>query len=164
GCPDLVAATVYAGLQPVLVDIGKNDPAYDLAALASALGERSLAVVAVNFLGVAERLEDIRALLPEGCVLIEDNAQWHPPPDARLHGDYVLRSFGRGKPASVLGGGLLLLRHGLSPLDAVLKNHVRSAGAGRLSAIAHFARARAYNLLRRPAFYYWLHRCSFLPL
>src|SRR6188474_3112310 len=54
-CPDLVAACIYAGVEPVAVDIGENDPAYDLECLAEHLDERVIAVIAVNFLGIAER-------------------------------------------------------------------------------------------------------------
>lgn len=120
GCPDLVTAADFAGLRPLLVDIGADDPGYCLDALASALDRNIVAVVAVNFLGVRERLADIRQLLVgrADALLIEDNAQWFPEPlpQPELEGDLVCTSFGRGKPASLLGGGVLFARAGLAQL------------------------------------------------
>jgi dTDP-4-amino-4,6-dideoxygalactose transaminase len=114
GCPDLIAAAEYAGVLPVLVDTGVDDPGYDLDALADAIDPDIVAVVAVNFLGISERLGSIRALLEAypGVLLIEDNAQWFPEPAQRSgpQGDLVCLSFGRGKPVSLLGGGALLSR------------------------------------------------------
>ena len=114
GCPDLIAAAEYAGVTPVLVDIGIDDPGYDLDCLAAAIDADTIAVVAVNFLGLRERLGAIRELLrvhPD-VLLIEDNAQWYPEPARMpaLAGDLVCLSFGRGKPVSLLGGGALLIR------------------------------------------------------
>src|SRR5690606_4927305 len=97
GCPDLIAAAEYAGVTPVLVDIGIDDPGYDLDCLAAAIDADTIAVVAVNFLGLRERLGAIRELLrvhPD-VLLIEDNAQWYPEPARMpaLAGDLVCLSF-----------------------------------------------------------------------
>ncbi len=116
GCPDLVAAAVFAGLQPVLVDIEPAFHGYALDPLRAAITEDTVAVVAVNLLGVRERLNEITSVLnsaPAAVALIEDDAQWLPEPGddaAELRGDFVVNSFGRGKPASLLGGGRLLFR------------------------------------------------------
>src|SRR5690606_38180670 len=91
GCPDLVAAAVFAGLEPVLVDIETDDPAYSIDALRAALSTSVVAVVAVNFLGIPERLALLRDVLQEHgqALLIEDNAQWFPESVGQntLHGD-----------------------------------------------------------------------------
>ncbi|HRD66725.1 MAG TPA: DegT/DnrJ/EryC1/StrS family aminotransferase [Candidatus Competibacter sp.] len=114
GCPDLIAAARYAGVEPVLVDIGPDQPGFDLQALDRAWTKSVVAVVAVNCLGIAERLEEVAARTwARNAWLIEDDAQWfpEPSPDAPLLvGDAVVLSFGRGKPVSLLGGGALLLR------------------------------------------------------
>jgi dTDP-4-amino-4,6-dideoxygalactose transaminase len=116
GCPDLIAAAEYAGVRPLLVDIAADDPGYDLAQLAQAIDATTIAVVAVNFLGIRERLPELRNIIAQHphILLIEDNAQWFPEParDCALQGDLVCLSFGRGKPVSLLGGGLLLARSG----------------------------------------------------
>ena len=161
-CPDLVAAAAFAGVTPVLADVGADDPAYDPVALAAALGPSTVAVVAVNFLGIRERLADIRALLAEraDALLIEDNAQWFPEPlpQPALTGDLVCLSFGRGKPVSLLGGGALLVRETLLPLLAEPAPSV----AGNGYAVA--AKAVAYNQLLRPALYQLLSRNPWLRL
>jgi dTDP-4-amino-4,6-dideoxygalactose transaminase len=114
GCPDLVAAAEFAKLQPVLVDVGQEDPGYSLDSLERALTPETVAVVAVNFLGISERLAEIRRLLERfpQTALIEDDAQWLPAATDRRQpmGDLVCFSFGRGKPLSLLGGGALLVR------------------------------------------------------
>src|SRR5690606_34335161 len=160
GCPDLVAAAVHAGVRPVLVDIGSEDPGYDLDALAAALSARTVAVVAVNFLGIAERLQQLReciAAFPQ-IALIEDDAQWFPEPlpAPPLEGDYICISFGRGKPVSLLGGGLLLVKDSL-PTDWPIQP-AADAGAALLPKLL------AYNALLRPAAYGLISRNPFLKL
>lgn len=147
GCPDLVAAAVFAGLKPVLVDVAPDDPGYDLEALAGALSTNTVAVVAVNFLGIGERMEAIRSLLDNhpGVALIEDDAQWYPEALGELSGDFVCLSFGRGKPVSLLGGGALLAR----PEAADLVKSVASRtcrGSALTDGIRYAAKTLAYNV------------------
>ncbi|MEX1056792.1 MAG: DegT/DnrJ/EryC1/StrS family aminotransferase [Natronospirillum sp.] len=159
-CPDLLSAAQGAGYTPVVVDIGATDPGYELQALEAAMGPNTLAVIAVNFLGVAERLLALRTLMsgfPE-VALIEDNAQWFPPSaEPELVGEYHVFSFGRGKAIGLLGGGLVAVRR-----DVPIK-------VGRLPASASMGRAwpvKAWlvNQLARPQAFYWLNRLSFLRL
>lgn len=163
-CPDLVAACVYAGVQPVAVDIGEQDPAYDLEQLRAALNGQVVAVIAINFLGIAERLVELRELLDatsSHTLLIEDNAQWFPLAAGQLSGlaDFVTFSFGRGKPMSLLGGGLLL---GRQPLQDSVAAHLKPAVAN--SALLLTLKAHAYNLLLNPRAYFFLNRNPLLSL
>jgi dTDP-4-amino-4,6-dideoxygalactose transaminase len=113
GCPDLVAAAVFAGAVPVLMDCGAGDPGFDPAALAAACSERTAAIVAVNFLGIHERLRELAALSARcGVVLIEDCAQWYPEDPPAVPVAARVLSFGRGKPVNLLGGGALLVDEG----------------------------------------------------
>lgn len=110
GCPDLVAAAVFAGAMPVLVDCSPDDPGYDLDLLAAACGARTAAVVAVNFLGIRENLHEIAGICDRsGACLIEDCAQSYPEEPSPVPLDAQILSFGRGKPVNLLGGGALLL-------------------------------------------------------
>ncbi len=119
GCPDLLAAALHAGLEPLLVDIGATDPGYDLDALDACLRSESagddgnssiVAVVAVNFMGIRERLAELRMRASQlDAWLVEDNAQWFPEGGEGGEGDAMVLSFGRGKPVNLLGGGALLL-------------------------------------------------------
>ena len=161
-CPDLVAAAVYAGVRPLAVDIGEADAGYDLEALKAAINEETLAVIAVNFLGIKERLAEIRALLANTTIkLIEDNAQWFPA-SATEHdflSDYIVFTFGRGKPLSLLGGGVLFSRENLAVADLIQPARDDSA-----QDLKQYGKLRAYNLLLNPHCYCYLNRAPFLQL
>lgn len=112
GCPDLIAAVVAQQATPVLVDFAPGLPVLDEEGIASSLNENTVAVVAVDFLGGYERLQALsRLCLDAGIVLIEDSAQCFPPASASHDlADFVVLSFGRGKPINLMGGGALLIR------------------------------------------------------
>lgn len=164
-CPDLVAAAHYAGLSPVIIDISVDDPALNQAILRSAISEKTIAVVAVNFLGVAENLEALLGIKAEypHLFIIEDNAQWFPNSDAGelglLQGDFVIFSFGRGKPVSLLGGGLLLSKYELS--ESFLRENIK---ASHRSESLLEAKYFAYNHLLKPFFYQFISRNPFISL
>jgi dTDP-4-amino-4,6-dideoxygalactose transaminase len=165
GCPDLVAAARFAGVRAVLADIGATDPGYDSESLREVLSDNTVAVVAVNFLGIAERLSELRALLRQWphAALVEDNAQWFPEPfsEAALQGDAVCLSFGRGKPVSLLGGGALLLREGwFEGATAALDGAIGAAQPASLFAL----KVRLYNLLSHPRLYAAINRNPLLKL
>ncbi len=157
GCPDLVAAAQFAGVEPLLVDVGADDPGYDLDALQQALSARVVAVVAVNFLGIAERLTAIRERLAAGssrAALIEDDAQWFPEPLLDVaRGDLVCTSFGRGKPVSLLGGGLLWT----DAAHAALVAQLPVAAAPQTDRTLHL-KAAVINALLRPRLYGLINR------
>jgi len=162
-CPDLVAACIYAGVEPVVVDISENDPAYDLECLGAQLDEHVIAVIAVNFLGIAERLGELRQLICSMGLrtrLIEDNAQWFPThkADVPADSDYTIFSFGRGKPLSLLGGGLLLAR---VPLAESVTAQISAADTPPPLLPL---KIRAYNLLLSPRLYMLLNRNPFVRL
>ncbi len=161
-CPDLIAAAVFSGFTPVVVDISPNDSGYDIPALERAITPDTRAVIAVNFLGISEKfsqLTDVLTAHPQ-VALVADNAQWFPDSNevVDLEGDYVVFSFGRGKPVSLLGGGMLLTKRGVSceesnaeaPLDS---NNVVTG-----------LKFRAYNWLLKPQFYQLLSRNPFIRL
>ena len=56
GCPDLVAACVHASVYPRLVDVAQSVWSYDLEALKSSLSANTVAIVAINLLGLGDRL------------------------------------------------------------------------------------------------------------
>lgn len=162
-CPDLVAACVYAGIEPVAIDISVNDPAYDAEQLRTYLDDRVVAIIAVNFLGVAERLAELRGLIASLGLrtrLIEDNAQWFPAQknEATFESDYVVFSFGRGKPLSLLGGGLLLAA---APLSSHVQQQI--APSPSVSSLLPL-KMRAYNWLLQPQLYLLLNRNPLLQL
>lgn len=154
-CPDLITACAGAGVTPVLCDIGAGDPGYDLEQLKSLLSDRTLAVVAVNFLGIRDRLDEIDALAGQcGAVLIEDDAQWYPEDASLLRGAMVITSFGRGKPASILGGGALLVRDEIAQAcNDRLSGYRDAADESDMHRWQYLARAFAYNVCLNPRVY-----------
>ena len=111
GCPDLVSAVVHAGARPVLVDLEEDSFRFSLDRLKERIGPNTLAVVSVVFLGLRDRLPQLRELCrAAGTQLIVDSAQWFPCGHERepWPGDYNIISFGRGKPVSLLHGGAVI--------------------------------------------------------
>jgi dTDP-4-amino-4,6-dideoxygalactose transaminase len=164
GCPDLVAAAVYAGVQPVLADVGAGDPSFSVSSVEKSISPRTVALVAVNFLGIGERIDLLRSLLAQcksQIMLIEDNAQWFPEPLCApvLRGDLVILSFGRGKPVTLLGGGLLLCSGALAPSSEVI-----DLPAGGRAGFDLRVRIRAYNALLHPRLYALVKRVPMLRL
>lgn len=160
-CPDLLAAARYAGFVPVVVDISVDDPGYDLAELERALTPNTLAVIAINFLGVKDRLAAIRERLDPypNIALIEDNAQWFPnePEATDFAGDYLTFSFGRGKAIGLLAGGLVAVRKPMRVYHDLVE-------AGASSGKAWPVKAWLVNQLARPHAFYWLNLMPFIHL
>lgn len=110
GCPDLIAASIHAGVYPRLVDTAKGQWGYDLEQLSAAVSNDTVAIVAVNLLGVGDQASRLREIATaHDTLLIQDSAQHLPQGlPAQWLGDYVVLSFGRGKPLNLLRGGALL--------------------------------------------------------
>ena len=115
GCPDLVAAVVAQNANPVLVDLIPDAPWMDLEQVEEAVSPATVAVVGVGLLGIPERLSQLHDLCQrKGIALIEDSAQCFPPAGLdESWADYVVLSFGRGKPINLMGGGALMIRREL---------------------------------------------------
>lgn len=161
-CPDLVSAAVFAGLIPVAVDMGINETGYDLVQLRSALQSDVIAVIAINFLGIAEQLAELRALTStKSIALIEDNAQWFPDSSFSSTSDFVTFSFGRGKPVSLLGGGLLLAQNDYAQLMGENRGWLSNGSA---NSIKYKLKLLAYNQLLKPQAYALLNRLPLLSL
>lgn len=165
-CPDLIAAAEFAKVKPVLIDISQSDPSFDLESLKANIDHSTVAVLAVNFLGIRERLSDIKAMLPSHTYLLEDNAQWYPEfDDGPVHSDFVITSFGRGKPASMLGGGLLLVRKALDDVNIADLNIVEASEFHHTKPpFSSLIKILIYNILLIPYFYFWLLKIPFLQI
>jgi len=172
GCPDLVAAAVFAGVKPVLVDIQPDDPSYDLDKLSMSLDEAVIAVVAVNFLGIRERLQEIKdRLVGREIALIEDNAQWFPEEYLfeieRSPADFILTSFGRGKPVNLLGGGLLLSKTIFTAQLKVMQAEYSLSAPKKCNAVVALGfrlKSILFNAFLTPTGYGILSRLPFLDI
>jgi dTDP-4-amino-4,6-dideoxygalactose transaminase len=151
------------GVQTCALPICPNDPAYDLEALRLHLDANVIAIIAVNFLGIGERLEQLRELISDLNLrtrVIEDNAQWFPSSvsEMEFQSDYVSFSFGRGKPMSLLGGGLLCSK---APIAIAASDFIEKlVPSPRLL----WLKITAYNLLLTPQLYQLLNRNPLLSL
>ncbi len=178
GCPDLVSAALFAGLKPVLVDLENARPWMDLAEVAEAITEDTVAVVAVNLFGINERIPALRELIrttqagqggKSRIVLIEDSAQGFPslPMNAAeasyWQGDMVVLSFGRGKPVSLMTGGAVLTPREDAGLKNLLPKVTPAADSVKQRLLYRF-KAALYNAMIHPQLYWLPQSLPFLHL
>ena len=150
GCPDLVTACVHSSVYPRVVDVAPFHWAYDLEALKSALSSSTVAVVAVNLLGLGDGSDQlIRFIEDRNIPLIQDSAQHLPREDSEWPGEYIVLSFGRGKPLNLLHGGALVSRSSSQDPAAVPPAHYSM----RDRLLSSRAAAVGFNTLTRPAIY-----------
>ncbi|MEX2475922.1 DegT/DnrJ/EryC1/StrS family aminotransferase [Marinobacter sp.] len=164
GCPDLVTAILCQGARPVLVDLKPDTPFMDLHCLVSAITEQTVAVVGVGLLGIPERLESLAGICRKRNLrLIEDSAQCFPPRSVeQVLADFVVLSFGRGKPINLMGGGALLCREPLTSrqrrfLDQVPDRAIHTGFAWQVKRLV-------FNLLMTRPAYALLEKLPFLGL
>jgi DegT/DnrJ/EryC1/StrS aminotransferase family len=151
GCPQLVAACLFASVRPRLVDTASGEWGYDTQRLDEALTQDTVAVLAVNLLGVGDQAVD---LLPRvrarGALLVQDSAQHLPAGEGTgWSGDYVVLSFGRGKPLNLLRGGALLVRSE----RALVAPGLEEGSRVRDSVMGSRGASLAFNLATHPYFY-----------
>lgn len=150
GCPDLVAACVHAAVYPRVTDVSSRHWSYDLESLESSLSPNTVAIVAVNLLGLGDGSAALVRLCKDRQIsLIQDSAQHLPRQSADWPGDYIVLSFGRGKPLNLLHGGALISPPGDG--DSSISGSVDQTTRARL--LSSRAAAVAFNVLTRPAIY-----------
>jgi dTDP-4-amino-4,6-dideoxygalactose transaminase len=149
GCPDLVAACVHASVYPRLVDVAPSQWAYDLQALKSSLSANTVAIVAVTLLGLGDGSAELSLLCKERHIpLIQDSAQYLPRERTDWPGEYVVLSFGRGKPLNLLHGGALI-----SALPDRDSTSVPPRYTVRERLLSTRVAAITFNVLTRPTIY-----------
>lgn len=164
GCPDLIAAVVAQGARPVLVDLEEARPWMDLEAVKNAITHHTVAIIAVGFLGIPERLYALKHIADaQGIALIEDSAQVFPPSSSGNGlADYIVLSFGRGKPINMMGGGALLVRKDLGEQSAGVLAAIPEV---EVSAGAFWRLKRwVFNLLLTRPLYGAMERIPFLGI
>lgn len=155
-CPDLISAVVYANVEPVLIDFEQDKPWMALDDIQKNLSDSVIAIIAVNLLGIPERVSLIKELLNNThIVLIEDSAQSLPLDinSDYWQGDIVITSFGRGKPLGLLGGGAILTK------EAELYKYLPSPKRTKLNlfkSLNYQLKLHLYNILTKHFIYHWL--------
>ena len=112
-CPVVAKVALDLGLEPVYVDIHPETTTYQEQQLASAAGEKTLAICLVHPFGIPLPLTDVlQSARAAGAVVIEDAAQamgaHYAGRPVGLGGDFGLFSLGPGKPLSTGGGGIVI--------------------------------------------------------
>lgn len=149
-CPDLISAIFHAKAIPVLCDLEPNSARVDVNGMEQYINEKTAAIIAVNLLGIVENNEKLRQLANKyQIILIEDSAQYFPKKIKQnsWFGDYIILSFGRGKPASILTGGAVLTK------NAQYMASLPKTKASKQAASLHFVKAQIYNTLVNPYLY-----------
>ncbi|MEP1706303.1 MAG: DegT/DnrJ/EryC1/StrS family aminotransferase, partial [Marinobacter sp.] len=164
GCPDLVAAVVAQNARPVLVDLVPNSPYMSDVGIRKAITSSTVALVAVGFLGMSERLNLLAEICAENNILlIEDSAQCFPPASSyKPFADCIVLSFGRGKPINLMGGGGLLLRRSMAEeaISNLRRYPVKALTIGK----AWFVKRKIFNLLLARIPYYMLEKIPLLGI
>jgi len=166
-CPDLVSAILFAGAVPVPVDLAPSSSWMDLTALVESIGEHTVAIIAVNFLGVPERLYQLRDIAnAHNLALIEDNAQAVPFfKDGKfvshtMIGDLAIMSLGRGKPMSVLGGGVIYAEN--QHWRGLVQIQLNGLASQKTGVARYKLKVCLYNALLNPYLYWLPANMSFL--
>jgi hypothetical protein len=132
------------------VDIAPEGWGYFHQDLERHVNQNTVAVVAVNLLGVGDDAASLHAFCrSKGIALIQDSAQYLPRIDTDWLGDYVVLSFGRGKPLNLLHGGALFTARQHAEADSTAPH--RFPFKSRVLA-SRFA-AAGFNVLTRPVPY-----------
>jgi dTDP-4-amino-4,6-dideoxygalactose transaminase len=153
GCPQLVSACLHARVHPRIIDTAPDQWGYDLPSLRAALSSNTVAVVAANLLGTGDQAAELLPLVREnGAYLVQDSAQYLPGAPTNWCADYVVLSFGRGKPLNLLRGGALALTSGHTLLAA---DAAMPSGIARLKEAALGSRAAGvvFNVITHPRIY-----------
>jgi len=151
GCPDLISACIGAKIEPILLDCAPDTPFPSERSIESAAQEGCTGIILVNFLGIRPPNNLVDKCKQLGLFIIEDRAQSFLPPADTSHtlfGDAVVFSFGKGKPLSLLGGGMLLIKD-----DIPFQSLTDKADSSAFSRIKTQLSIFAYNLIIRPTLY-----------
>lgn len=163
-CPDLISACQYSGVIPVLVDLEFERSWMSLNLIEENITENTIAIIAVNFLGIPERISEIRKIIENKKIcIIEDSAQYFPVniDSCNWTGDFVILSFGRGKPVSLLHGGAILVNSNSDFYDQLSENsYLPQANLSLVYPI----KLMLYGILIQPFFYNLLESIPFVRL
>lgn len=156
-CPDLISAILYAKATPVLIDFEPNTPWMDTTKIQKSLDHSTVAIIAVNFLGIPERISEIRSITQDNDLLIiEDSAQGLPTLEDQNYwnGDLIVLSFSRGKPVNLLHGGAVLSRHSKFRSRLPIGQEYNGANADTFK---FKLKIFIFNLIIKPNIYYFFN-------
>ena len=108
-CYSVAAAVEAAGLKMVLCDLVPETLDFNYGGLRSVVNSNTLCIISTHFFCKSADIYQARKIADSvGAYLVEDAAQSGVDPDqGQMLSDITLHSFGRGKPISANGGGIL---------------------------------------------------------
>lgn len=155
-CLTAVAPAISAGHRPTYADIDPDTLALDPARAAEAITEQTRVVVGQHTFGAAAPMEALRALLPDGAMLMEDSAhclgQIARGADGAPVADVSIHSFGLEKMLPTRTGAAVWVnpdtadRPWHAPLLAVLRG---LDGAGRRQRVADVISPQVRRVARK---------------
>lgn len=118
-CPSLLTAVINAQLKPILCDLAPHSFRLDLQALRRKVSLQTLAIMPVHLYGLSEEIRQIREIAEnQNVFVLEDSAQAYGTLIEKGRGlktgdvgDLAVFSFGRGKPFSLLSGGIVVVNN-----------------------------------------------------
>jgi len=175
-CPDVVSACLFARVKPKMVDFEQDKNWIDLDDLKAKIDNSCIAIIAINFLGIPERIESIRSVINHTCnkthsiTIIEDSAQGLPKGKAEEYwlGDIITCSFGRGKPLNLMGGGGIF--YNPTRINEATRDNLKDItptdtfGHPPFDGLVYQIKVKLFNVLSFPFYYYFLSKLPFLKL
>jgi len=170
-CPAVASAVLKAGLKLIVADINLRDFGYSRSDLAQRINEKTLAVILVHLFGYPASLDGTEEQIKkQGIWLIEDAAQAFgnesrqaPSVKLGLSGDAGFFSFGRGKPLSILHGGLIVTQSD-EIYEQLLEIYKSLKGHSLIQNLGYLARISLYTLFSNPRLYWIPQRLPWLRL
>jgi dTDP-4-amino-4,6-dideoxygalactose transaminase len=167
----VASAVLRAGLLPVLADINLTDFGFSMEDLNNKITDHTLAVVIVHLLGYPANIDEVyRFCKQHDLFLIEDAAQafgngMKEPSEMKLGliGDAGFFSFGRGKPLTIMHGGLLVTGSEEIYFGAE-KIYQRIRRASKLQSLKYLFGLSSYLIFSHPHLYWMIEKLPFLHL
>lgn len=159
-CYSVAAAVVKSGLRVALYDMDPHTLQPDFDDVRRKINSRTLAVIGQHLLGIQTDIKGLAEIAHQHDICcIEDSAQSLMPRQINngsiMAADYVLFSFGRGKPLPLGGGGALIAKE--QNTLSLVKKKLRGMPLQSTNRLFPLA----VQLLSRPCFYWML---ELLPL
>jgi len=161
-CPDVLSAVIYSELTPVLVDLKTDSTQLDLDALNSSINKNTLAIIAIDLFGLPENYTELSKLAKTNNIfIVRDSAQSFSNDIVQSIKDVdaIVFTFGRGKPVTLLGCGMVLFNKSIQHRNNNQLNQLQSS-----SVVKFFIRSVIYNMLVNKNIYWWVEKFPFLNI
>lgn len=161
-CPAVASAVLKAGLMPILCDNNLQDFGLDIDHLKEKITNKTLAVIVVHLFGYPANVKEVQDTCNQlNIFMIEDAAQafgntsfGSSKEKLGMIGDGGFFSFRRGKPISILHGGLLVTQS-LEIFTQAQKIYRSLNGSDRLANLKYVLSLTSYMVFSNP-YLYWI--------